>query len=131
MAALESCPKHNMIAYLEKTEGNVEFHEVINFLQRSYISHALTVSDQAKEIKLLKAKITKLKRKANPVIKHFKAYQRKRSTDDQVDASEDKGEGSEERVESTTEQRVSTEEQSKEEIASQASQTSSLTPTSV
>ncbi|GKE76199.1 hypothetical protein Tco_1542319, partial [Tanacetum coccineum] len=23
MAALESCPKHNMIAYLEKTEGNV------------------------------------------------------------------------------------------------------------
>ncbi|GKF77556.1 hypothetical protein Tco_0230026, partial [Tanacetum coccineum] len=35
MAALESCPKHNMIAYLEKTEGNVEFHEVIDFLQRS------------------------------------------------------------------------------------------------
>ncbi|GKA40633.1 ribonuclease H-like domain-containing protein [Tanacetum coccineum] len=25
MAALESCPKHNMIAYLEKTEGNVDF----------------------------------------------------------------------------------------------------------
>ncbi|GJS01500.1 putative ribonuclease H-like domain-containing protein [Tanacetum coccineum] len=35
---------HNMIAYLEKTEGNVEFHEVIDFLQRSYIFHALTVS---------------------------------------------------------------------------------------
>ncbi|GJU26280.1 hypothetical protein Tco_1164901, partial [Tanacetum coccineum] len=33
MAALESCPKHNMIAYLEKTEGNVEFHEVIDFLR--------------------------------------------------------------------------------------------------
>ncbi|GKA08467.1 hypothetical protein Tco_0687798, partial [Tanacetum coccineum] len=44
MAALESCPKHNMIAYLEKTEGNVEFHEVIDFLLRSYIFHALTVS---------------------------------------------------------------------------------------
>ncbi|GJU45241.1 hypothetical protein Tco_1202507 [Tanacetum coccineum] len=43
MAALESCPKHNMIAYLEKTEGNVEFHEVIDFLRRSYIFHALTV----------------------------------------------------------------------------------------
>ncbi|GJZ76086.1 MEI2-like protein 6, partial [Tanacetum coccineum] len=41
MAALESCPKHNMIAYLEKTEGNVEFHEVIDFLRRSYIYHAL------------------------------------------------------------------------------------------
>ncbi|GJY99553.1 hypothetical protein Tco_0516983 [Tanacetum coccineum] len=175
------------------------------------ISLCKQVSDQAKEIKLLKAKITKLKKKANPVIKHFKAYQkriskeqrqqRKRlskkkkvqiesvskqggrmqkgdvkqkknaqrrvntdfgkkvstdnpklstddfkvSTDDQVDASEDifkgtedKGEGSEERVESTTEQRVSTdvqkestEEQTKEEIASQASQTSYLTPTIV
>ncbi|GJU37115.1 hypothetical protein Tco_1185469 [Tanacetum coccineum] len=207
----------------------------------------ILVSDQAKEIKLLKAKITKLKKKATPVIKHFKAYQkriskeqrqqRKRlskkkrvqqesvskqgrknakgdgkskenaqnegrskemmdedkkndevglstedevstakerlstdfekvstdrpklstddfkvstdeqmeSTDDQVDASEeifkgteDKGEGSEEKVESTTEQkesteeqRVGTEEQSKEEIASQASQTSTLTPTSM
>ncbi|GJT07244.1 putative ribonuclease H-like domain-containing protein [Tanacetum coccineum] len=34
--------QHNMIAYLEKTEGNVEFHEVIDFLRRSYISHALT-----------------------------------------------------------------------------------------
>ncbi|GJZ23311.1 hypothetical protein Tco_0560770 [Tanacetum coccineum] len=44
MAALESCPKHNMIVYLEKTEGNVEFHEVIDFLRRSYIYHALTVS---------------------------------------------------------------------------------------
>ncbi|GJU27699.1 putative reverse transcriptase domain-containing protein [Tanacetum coccineum] len=44
MAALESCPKHNLIAYLEKTEGNVEFHEVIDFLRRSYIYHALTVS---------------------------------------------------------------------------------------
>ncbi|GJZ78492.1 putative ribonuclease H-like domain-containing protein, partial [Tanacetum coccineum] len=32
------------------------------------------VSDQAKEIKLLKAKITKLKKQAKPVIKHFKAY---------------------------------------------------------
>ncbi|GKA77763.1 putative ribonuclease H-like domain-containing protein [Tanacetum coccineum] len=43
MAALESCPKHNMIAYLEKTEGNIEFHEVIDFLRRSYIYHALTI----------------------------------------------------------------------------------------
>ncbi|GKB25880.1 hypothetical protein Tco_0865281, partial [Tanacetum coccineum] len=52
--------------------------------------------------------------------------------------TKDQGEGSEEKVESTTEQkesteeqRVGTEEQSKEEIASQASQTSTLTPTSV
>ncbi|GJR26960.1 hypothetical protein Tco_1103192 [Tanacetum coccineum] len=44
MTALESCPKHNMIAYLEKTEGNAEFHEVIDFLKRSSIYYALTVS---------------------------------------------------------------------------------------
>ncbi|GJX62763.1 hypothetical protein Tco_0295663, partial [Tanacetum coccineum] len=44
MAVLESCPKHNMVTYLEKTEGNAEFHEVIDFLARSFIHHALTVS---------------------------------------------------------------------------------------
>ncbi|GJS27086.1 hypothetical protein Tco_0487706 [Tanacetum coccineum] len=43
MAVLESCPKHNMVAYLEKTEGNVEFHEVIDFLARSSIHLALTI----------------------------------------------------------------------------------------
>ncbi|GJS04725.1 hypothetical protein Tco_0321233 [Tanacetum coccineum] len=88
MAVLDSCPKHNMVAYLEKTEGNAEFHEIIDFLKRSLIHHALTVrsalslktsptttipgsiqevlvSDQAKEIQLLKAQITKLKKKLN------------------------------------------------------------------
>ncbi|GKA63157.1 hypothetical protein Tco_0762763 [Tanacetum coccineum] len=44
MAVLESCPKHNMVAYLEKTNGNAEFHEIIDFLARSYIHNALTVS---------------------------------------------------------------------------------------
>ncbi|GJX62611.1 hypothetical protein Tco_0583460 [Tanacetum coccineum] len=43
MAALESCPKHNMIAYLEKTDGNAEYHEIINFLTRSSIHYDLTV----------------------------------------------------------------------------------------
>ncbi|GJX18180.1 hypothetical protein Tco_0219012 [Tanacetum coccineum] len=28
MAAFESCPKHNMVAYLEKTKGNAQFHEI-------------------------------------------------------------------------------------------------------
>ncbi|GJX78523.1 hypothetical protein Tco_0326672 [Tanacetum coccineum] len=43
MVALESCPKHNMIAYLEKTDGNAEFHEIIDFLTRSSIHYALTL----------------------------------------------------------------------------------------
>ncbi|GJW53893.1 hypothetical protein Tco_0097978 [Tanacetum coccineum] len=44
MAVLESCPRYNKVAYLEKTEGNAEFHEVIDFLARSSIHHALTIS---------------------------------------------------------------------------------------
>ncbi|GJW78926.1 hypothetical protein Tco_0140608 [Tanacetum coccineum] len=44
MAVLDSCPKHNMVAYLEKSEGNAEFHEIIDFLKRtSSFNHALTV----------------------------------------------------------------------------------------
>ncbi|GJU58215.1 hypothetical protein Tco_1235981 [Tanacetum coccineum] len=79
MAVLESCPKHNMVAYLEKTKGNAEFHEVIDFLARSSIHHALTVSggnhgDQIKEIKCLKAQIKKLKKQAKPVITHHRAW---------------------------------------------------------
>ncbi|GJS55750.1 hypothetical protein Tco_0629112 [Tanacetum coccineum] len=44
MVVLESCPKHNMVPYLEKTEGNAEFHEFMDFLARISIHHALTVS---------------------------------------------------------------------------------------
>ncbi|GJS02636.1 hypothetical protein Tco_0319144 [Tanacetum coccineum] len=44
MAALESCPKHNMVAYLEKINGNAEFHEIIDFITRSTTHYALTVS---------------------------------------------------------------------------------------
>ncbi|GJW95150.1 hypothetical protein Tco_0174822 [Tanacetum coccineum] len=44
MVVLKSCPKHNMVAYLEKTDGNAEFHELIDFLTRSSIHYALTIS---------------------------------------------------------------------------------------
>ncbi|GJV27402.1 putative ribonuclease H-like domain-containing protein [Tanacetum coccineum] len=36
--------KHNMVAYLEKTDGNTEFHQIMDFLIRSSIYYALTVS---------------------------------------------------------------------------------------
>ncbi|GJY03358.1 putative ribonuclease H-like domain-containing protein [Tanacetum coccineum] len=42
MAVLDACPKHNIVAYLEKSEGNAEFHEIIDFLKRGSIHHALT-----------------------------------------------------------------------------------------
>ncbi|GJZ23561.1 hypothetical protein Tco_0561020 [Tanacetum coccineum] len=44
MVVLESCSKHNMVAYLEKTDGNAEFHEIIDFLTRISIHYALTVT---------------------------------------------------------------------------------------
>ncbi|GJS18848.1 putative ribonuclease H-like domain-containing protein [Tanacetum coccineum] len=220
-----------------KTINNVKAHNAKELAEVVWVGGGGVgwgvVSDQAKEIKLLKAKITKLKKKATPVIKHFKEYQkriskdqrqqRKRlskkkrvqqesvskqgrknakgdgkakenaqsegrskemmnedkdfekvslstedevstakegvstdfekvstdrpklstddfkvstdeqmeSTDDQVDADEEIFKGAEDQKESDEEQKESTEEQSKEDIASQASQTSSLTPTSV
>ncbi|GJX87520.1 hypothetical protein Tco_0339534 [Tanacetum coccineum] len=42
MVVLESCPKHNMVAYLEKTDGNAEFHDIIDFpyAQFPHINHA-------------------------------------------------------------------------------------------
>ncbi|GJS30077.1 hypothetical protein Tco_0490697 [Tanacetum coccineum] len=43
MVVFYSCPKHNMVAYLEKSEGNEEFHDIIDFLKRSSIHFALTV----------------------------------------------------------------------------------------
>ncbi|GJW18736.1 hypothetical protein Tco_0026172 [Tanacetum coccineum] len=53
MAVLESCPKHNMVAYLEKTNANTEFHEIISFLTRSSIHYALTVMSCSPTIHLL------------------------------------------------------------------------------
>ncbi|GKC85546.1 hypothetical protein Tco_1141263 [Tanacetum coccineum] len=44
MVVLESCPKHNMVTYLEKTKGNAQFHEIVDFLSQSSIFYALTVS---------------------------------------------------------------------------------------
>nr|GEU66742.1 ribonuclease H-like domain, reverse transcriptase, RNA-dependent DNA polymerase [Tanacetum cinerariifolium] len=44
MANLEFVDQHNMVACLEKTEGNSNFHEIVDFLTSSLIHHALNVS---------------------------------------------------------------------------------------
>nr|GEW29347.1 hypothetical protein [Tanacetum cinerariifolium] len=44
MANLAFAPQHNMIAYLEKTESNDEFHQIVDFITSSSINHSLTVS---------------------------------------------------------------------------------------
>ncbi|GJT49791.1 hypothetical protein Tco_0975948 [Tanacetum coccineum] len=44
MADLEFVDQHNMVACLEKTPGNSEFHEIVDFLTSSLIHHALTIS---------------------------------------------------------------------------------------
>ncbi|GKD04524.1 putative ribonuclease H-like domain-containing protein, partial [Tanacetum coccineum] len=36
------CDKHNMVAYLDKSDGSEGFHEIIDFLNRSHIKYALT-----------------------------------------------------------------------------------------
>ncbi|GJW72763.1 putative ribonuclease H-like domain-containing protein [Tanacetum coccineum] len=41
---LEFVDQHNMVTCLEKTGGNSEFHEIVDFLTSSLIHHALTVS---------------------------------------------------------------------------------------
>ncbi|GJY49782.1 hypothetical protein Tco_0439738 [Tanacetum coccineum] len=38
MANLEFCDKHNMVFYLQKSEGSEGFHQIINFLTTSHIS---------------------------------------------------------------------------------------------
>ncbi|GKC65751.1 uncharacterized mitochondrial protein-like protein, partial [Tanacetum coccineum] len=40
----EFSDKHNMVAYLEKSEGSEGFHEIIDFLSASHIHYALTAS---------------------------------------------------------------------------------------
>ncbi|GKB94879.1 hypothetical protein Tco_0981016 [Tanacetum coccineum] len=44
MDGLDFCSKHNMVAYLEKNDGNTEFHQIMDFLTYSSIHFALTVS---------------------------------------------------------------------------------------
>ncbi|GJY19929.1 hypothetical protein Tco_0392495 [Tanacetum coccineum] len=44
MASLEFYDKHNMVAYLEKSEGSEGFHQIIDFLTSSHIHYALTES---------------------------------------------------------------------------------------
>ncbi|GJS58419.1 hypothetical protein Tco_0653203 [Tanacetum coccineum] len=44
MAITNSCNKHNMIACVEKTERNADFHEVIDFLTGCSMNYALLVS---------------------------------------------------------------------------------------
>ncbi|GJV27454.1 hypothetical protein Tco_1383902 [Tanacetum coccineum] len=42
MVSLEFYDKHNMVAYLEKSEGSDGFHQIIGFLTISHIKNALT-----------------------------------------------------------------------------------------
>ncbi|GJW93069.1 putative ribonuclease H-like domain-containing protein [Tanacetum coccineum] len=39
MANLDFCDKHNMVAYLQKSEGSEGFHQIIDFLTTSHIRH--------------------------------------------------------------------------------------------
>nr|GEY98282.1 hypothetical protein [Tanacetum cinerariifolium] len=44
MAKLAFCDYHNMIAILEKTEHNIDFHPIMDFIEASHIRYALTIN---------------------------------------------------------------------------------------
>ncbi|GKD66772.1 hypothetical protein Tco_1308880 [Tanacetum coccineum] len=44
MVNLDFCDKHNMVAYLQKSEGSEGFHQIIDFLTASHIRYSLTES---------------------------------------------------------------------------------------
>nr|GEY74377.1 hypothetical protein [Tanacetum cinerariifolium] len=44
MAKLAFCDYHNMIAILEKSDHNINFHQIVDFLKASHIRYALTIS---------------------------------------------------------------------------------------
>nr|GEV73900.1 synaptobrevin, longin-like domain protein [Tanacetum cinerariifolium] len=43
MARLQFCDYHNMVAILEKSEHNVDFHPIVDFVEASPLRYALTV----------------------------------------------------------------------------------------
>ncbi|GJS19009.1 hypothetical protein Tco_0413481 [Tanacetum coccineum] len=43
MGKIAFCDYHNMVAILEKTEHNSDFHQIVDFLEASHIRYALTV----------------------------------------------------------------------------------------
>nr|GEU53034.1 integrase, catalytic region, zinc finger, CCHC-type, peptidase aspartic, catalytic [Tanacetum cinerariifolium] len=43
-SVLAFCDYHNMIAILEKTVHNIDFHQIVDFLKASHIRYALTIS---------------------------------------------------------------------------------------
>nr|GEZ20456.1 hypothetical protein [Tanacetum cinerariifolium] len=98
---LAFAPQHNIVAYLEKTESNVEFHQIVDFLTLSSIHHALTVLDmekvktaQAKEISSLKKRVTKLEQTQRE--EEFEIITKVQDIDDLVDEEvifKDKGSG--------------------------------------
>ncbi|GJY31950.1 hypothetical protein Tco_0415445 [Tanacetum coccineum] len=44
MANLKFVDQHNMVAYLEKSDENTEFHQIVDFFSSCSINYALTVS---------------------------------------------------------------------------------------
>ncbi|GJW01236.1 hypothetical protein Tco_1556487 [Tanacetum coccineum] len=44
MANLDFVNQHNMVAYLEKSDENAEFHQIVDFLSTCSINYAITVS---------------------------------------------------------------------------------------
>nr|GEY55104.1 hypothetical protein [Tanacetum cinerariifolium] len=44
MANLDFCNKHNMVVFLEKSEGSEGFHQILDILNSTHIKYALTAN---------------------------------------------------------------------------------------
>nr|GEX79891.1 putative mitochondrial protein [Tanacetum cinerariifolium] len=42
MVNLEFCEQHNMVAFLKKPQGSINFHQIVDFLNSTHIKYALT-----------------------------------------------------------------------------------------
>ncbi|GKD93187.1 hypothetical protein Tco_1373024 [Tanacetum coccineum] len=70
MAKLAFCDYHNMVAILEKTEHNVDFHQIVDFLEASHI-RIVSESSIRRHLKLNDEEVPQGKGLENPTEPHY------------------------------------------------------------
>nr|GEX82551.1 hypothetical protein [Tanacetum cinerariifolium] len=65
MSDLQFVDQHNMVAYLERTNENAEFHQIVDFLTSSTIHYALTAVYTGEDDRVVRAATTAASLEAN------------------------------------------------------------------
>ncbi|GKD44635.1 hypothetical protein Tco_1269280, partial [Tanacetum coccineum] len=156
MAVLDSCPKHNMVAYLEKTEDTVSHMETENAqdvgrtremvdedkeIDENILSTEDVLSTDKEAVSTDKEKVStdrpivstdgskvSTDRQIEGTEEKIKGTdEQNEGTKEQIESTDEQNEGTEEQIESTDGQREGTEDHTEEGSATQATQT----PTSI